>query len=199
MFLMIKYLVKKIISNFKLLFIQSENKVFSLNVSVAALQGVSIEVKEDTYIDGNCIVGSYTYIGRNCSITKTSIGSYCSIANNVSIGQGEHELNEISTSSVFYNDSYELLTNKKCSIGHDVWIGVDVIILRGVIVGDGAVIGANSVVTKDIPPFSVAVGSPAKVIKYRFNEEKIEMIKKSQWWNHKPIVAKDIFKELDKI
>ena len=200
MFLLLKYLIKKKIAFLKLLFTQTNNNnIFSVNVCAHSLKGEHIDVREGTHIDANSSIGSYSYIGSNCSITKTTVGSYCSIANNVSIGQGEHKLSEISTSSVFYNDSYELLTTKNCTIGHDVWIGVDAIILRGVTIGDGAVIGANAVVTKDIPSFSIAVGTPARVIKYRFNEEKIKLIKKSQWWNYKPNSAKEIFKELEKI
>lgn len=188
--------LKSIVYRFNFMFFKRKNDVFSQNVSLPALAGVNIEIREGTYIDGSSVVGSYTYVGRNCAITKSSIGRYCSIANNVSIGQGEHELDRISTSSIFYDASYEMLTNKECNIGDDVWIGVDAIILCGVSIGIGAVIGANSVVTKDVPPFAIVVGSPARIIKYRFDTDKADSILNSQWWDNPPEKAKSIFIEL---
>lgn len=193
-----KKIVKKGFRQIKLSFSKRNNKIFSCDVSLKSLNGCNIEVREGTTIDSSSSLGSYSYIGRSCYISKSSVGRYCSIANNVSIGQGEHDITQISTNSLFYDDPYELLTSEDCKIEDDVWIGVDSIILRGVTVGTGAVIGANSVVTKNIPPFSVAVGSPAKVIKYRFNDSKIAAILESNWWNEEPEVAKYIFAELNK-
>lgn len=143
-------------------------------------------------------IGKYTYIGYNCFVTKAQIGNYCSIANNVSIGQGEHDLNQISTSSYFYENAYEKLTEKSCMIGSDVWIGVDSIIRRGVKIGDGAVIGANSFVNEDVPDFAIVAGTPAKIIKFRFDEEKILKIKNSKWWNLNIEDARHQMKELSK-
>lgn len=198
MLLILKSILSKWLRQIKLLYSQKNNRVFSHDVHLNALQGQGTEVREGTLIDASSSIGSYTYIGRNCAITKSSVGRYCSIANNVSIGQGEHELDRISTSSFFYGDAYELLTNKECTISDDVWIGVDAILLRGINVGVGAVIGANSVVTKDVPPFAIVVGSPAKVIKYRFDDDKVNSIIESKWWNEGPEKAKSIFIELDK-
>jgi acetyltransferase-like isoleucine patch superfamily enzyme len=145
-----------------------------------------------TRIDSNTKIGNYTYIGFNCVITKSEIGRYASIADNVTIGPGEHKINKISTSGLFYENGYKEVTEKDCTIGNDVWIGVDCIILRGVKIGNGAIIGANSVVTKDIPEFAISVGNPARVIKYRFNKKKIKVIKKSNWWNYDLEKAKKI-------
>jgi acetyltransferase-like isoleucine patch superfamily enzyme len=175
------------------------NNVKSSEVSIKAIIGQGTEILYGTSVDAKTKLGSFCYVGKNCAITKTEIGNYCSIANNVSIGQGEHDLSLISTSSFFYEQPYEKLTEKPCKIGNDVWIGVDSIILRGVIVGNGAVIGANSVVTKDIPDFAVVVGSPAKIIRYRFSEEKIARIKTSEWWQAPPQEAKLIIKKLQEI
>ncbi len=133
-------------------------------------------------VSQDSIVGDYTYIGFNCFVTKAEIGRYCSIANNVSIGLGEHDLNRVSTSSYFYDNAYEKLTEKKCIVGNDVWIGVDSIIRRGVNVGNGAVIGANSFVNEDVPDFAIVAGNPAKVIKYRFTPEQVQKINNSKWW-----------------
>ena len=158
------------------------NFILSPNVNLKAIQGNNIEIRENTYIDALSNISSYTYIGYNCFVTKSKIGRYVSIANNVSIGLGEHKLDRISTSSLFYENAYDILTEKECIIGNDVWIGVDSVIKRGVKIGDGSVVGANSVVTKDVPDFAVVVGVPAKILKYRFEEDVQKLIKDSKWW-----------------
>jgi virginiamycin A acetyltransferase len=147
-------------------------------------------------VSTDSVIGDYTYIGFNCFVTKAEIGRYCSIANNISIGLGEHDLNQISTSSYFYDNAYQKLTEKKCTIGNDVWIGVDSIIRRGVTIGNGAVIGANSFVNQDVPDFAIVAGNPAKIIKYRFNTEQIEKINKSKWWQLNLIEAKKVISEI---
>lgn len=157
----------------------------------------NVEVMEGTRISTDCQIGDYTYIGYNCSITKATIGRYCSIANNVSIGQGEHDINRISTSSLFYDNPYQELTRQSCIIGHDVWIGVDAIVKRGVTIGDGAVVGANSFVNSDVPAFAIVAGSPAKMVKYRFPQQKIAEILKSNWWNEELQDAKRIIRRLE--
>ena len=149
-------------------------------------------------ISSDSTIGDYTYIGNNCNITKSKIGRYCSIANNVSIGPGEHDLSKVSTSSLFYIKPYEILTSKGCEIGNDVWIGVNCVIRRGVSVGNGAIIGANSFVNDDVPDFAIVAGSPAKIIRMRFNEEKIKLIYESQWWNLKYDDAKSTLVEIEK-
>lgn len=155
-------------------------------------------LNNNTLIDKNSNIGKYTYIGRSGFITKSTIGNYCTIANNVFIGQGEHDYMQIALSGQLYNfDSYEKYTSRDCTIGNDVWLGVGVIVIRGTKIGNGVVIGANSVVTKDIPDFAIAVGSPAKVIKYRFGEEKIKKIKDSKWWDHEIEEAKKIVAKLE--
>lgn len=172
-------------------------KIFSVRVSKNVKIGFNTEVQTGTEIDLETEIGSYSYIGRNCNITKSNIGNYVSIANNVSIGQGEHVLSNLSTSSLFYDEAYSALTKEKCIIENDVWLGVDSIVLRGVTVGNGAVIGANAVVTKDVPPYAIVVGSPARVIKYRFDKDKIDMIINSKWWEESPEEAKKIFERLN--
>lgn len=175
-------MIKKL---FKFIFFKIKYKtVDSLDISLNVSLGKNVIISKNTAIDAKSSIGNFTYIGKNCNITKADIGRYCSIANNVSIGQGEHDLARISTSSIFYNSSYEKLTQEDCVIGNDVWIGTDTVILRGVKIGDGAVIGANSVVTKDVPSFAIVVGSPAKIIRYRFDEETQEKVISSKWWDN---------------
>ncbi|TSJ40300.1 CatB-related O-acetyltransferase [Mucilaginibacter corticis] len=154
------------------------------------------EIMGTAYISDDTSIGEYCYVGYNTFITKSNIGRYCSIANNVSIGNGEHLLNNISTSSLFYDNPYEVLTSKKCEIGNDVWIGVCSTIRRGVKIGNGAVIGANSFVNKDVPPYAVVGGVPAKIIKYRFSEKQIEDIEKSNWWDFDIAEAKFIISQI---
>ncbi len=159
----------------------------------------NIVVMQNSNVSPDSIVGDNTYIGLNSNITKATIGNYCSIANNVTIGSGEHLLDSISTSALFYHEAktYEILTKNKCTIGHDVWIGVDAIIRRGVTIGNGAVIGANSFVNKDVPDFAIVVGSPAKIVRYRFNEAQINKLNESKWWLLPLNEAKSKVRELE--
>lgn len=128
-------------------------------------------------------VGSYNYFGPRTMLNNAVIGNYCSIAPDVKIGQGEHSLYFITTYQKLSKKIINHSLNKSPAIvGNDVWIGANVVIKQGVKISDGAVIGANAVVTKDIPPYAVAVGVPAKVIKYRFNKKKIDEILSSRWY-----------------
>jgi len=132
-------------------------------------------------------------------ITKTDVGNYYTIANDVYIGQGEHDYTQVALSGQLYNfNSYEEYTSKNYLIGNDVRIGVGVVVLRGVTIDDGVEIGVNSVITKDISPFAIAVGSPTRVIKYRFGEEKIKKIQKPKWWNYELDEAKKVVAKLEK-
>lgn len=139
----------------------------------------------------NMIMGRYSFCGYDCEIINTEIGSFCSIASNVVIGGGMHPIDWVSTSPVFYvgRDSIKMKFSKhkrkevkKTIIEHDVWIGQGVFIKQGVKIGTGSVIGMGSVVTKDVLPYSVVGGVPARVIKKRFDDEVISSLLKSKWW-----------------
>lgn len=161
--------------------------------------GHDTNIMSPAYIDANCEIGNYTYIGTYSNITKAKIGNYCSIGNFVTIGPGEHKMDRISTSHWFASDdNYTELTEKDCVIDNDVWIGVGAIIRRGVHVGNGAVVGANSFVNSDVPPFAIVAGNPAKIIRYRFDPNKIKRILKSNWWNKNLSDAQQIIKLLEK-
>ena len=150
-------------------------------------------------VDDATTVGAYSYVGHESYLTKAVVGRYASIGPRVSVGLGEHRLDRLSTSSHFYGDwaaQYEQLTSGDCRIGHDAWLGVGSVILRGTTVGLGAVVGANAVVTRDVPPFAIAVGVPAKVIRYRLNPRQIEIVQSSSWWEM-PIDAAR--RELDRL
>mgnify|MGYP002674524883 FL=1 len=128
-------------------------------------------------------LGVHSYFARNAQAAYLIVGKYCSIGPNFCCGLGIHPTNMMSTSPYFYRGKIE--EHKQTTIGNDVFIGANVTVLDGVTIADGAVIGAGAVVTKDIPPYAIAVGVPAKVIKYRFDEQTIEELLNEQWWNKK--------------
>lgn len=116
--------------------------------------------------------GAYSYIGPNSIIyPQVTIGNFSMLANDVMIIGGDHNFRTAGIPSVFNGRD----TVRPTIIGHDVWIGARTIILTGVKIGNGSIIGAGSIVTKDIPPYAIATGVPARVIKYRFNDSEIEI------------------------
>lgn len=135
-----------------------------------------------------CTIGDYVHVGPNCILNLTVLGNYSSIAPHVQIGGLEHPYEELSTSTFLTDDSKRLVTE----IGHDVWIAAGAIIKTGVKIGNGAVIGANSFVNRDVPPYAIVIGTPARVYKYRFNESVIAELEKSRYWEQKPSNARKI-------
>lgn len=140
------------------------------------------------------IVGAYTYISNDTIFDNVRIGKFCSIADHCRVGMPWHDPSLISTSPIFViknnavksswteldHSDYE---SKPVEIGNDVWIASHVLIMGGLTIGDGAVIGAGAVVTKDVPPYAIVGGVPAKVIKYRFSKETIRKLMDLAWWN----------------
>lgn len=138
-------------------------------------------------------IGDYSYVAKNCAVTNCTIGKFSSIGPNFCCGLGIHPTNGISTAPMFYSPSKvngstlvitpKLDESKHTTIGNDVFIGANVTVLDGVTIGDGAVIGAGAVVSKDIPPYAIAVGCPIRIIKYRMTEKQIAAMQRIQWWN----------------
>ncbi|MDQ8953468.1 CatB-related O-acetyltransferase [Acinetobacter rudis] len=148
-------------------------------------------------------MGSFSYSWSSLP-TDTIVGRYCSIAKNVSVIGVRHPYEWVTTSSSTY-DKYFIIFKKFIQdnnqntrhfklpnpsrnhgliIGNDVWIGAGAVLKRDLIIGDGAVIAANSVITKDVPPYAIVGGNPAKVIKYRFDEETINKLISLKWWEY---------------
>ena len=153
--------------------------------------------KSSIRLDEYSIIGNYNYIGNHVVFTKASMGSYCSIADNVVIGPGDHNYKNISTRSIVLEpDERKHFTDKPIVIGNDVWIGVNSVILRGVKIGNGAVIASGAVVNRDVPDFGIVGGVPAKLIKYRFSEKMINTIKSTRWWDDDIDIAKAKIKKL---
>jgi len=135
-------------------------------------------------------VGDYSYgfpdVLDSYSGPALKIGKFCSFAFGVKILlSAEHNINSITTYpfDVFWGGAKGPASKGNVVIGNDVWIGYGAIILSGVTIGDGAVIGAASVVTHDVPPYAIVVGNPAKIIKYRFDEQTIEYLLRIRWWD----------------
>lgn len=153
------------------------------------------------FVDTDVQVGDHTYAQASGNIYRhTRIGRYCSMANNVSIGVFQHPVTWLSTHPFQYDrrlnpalkaDTMPQPIADKSSkgltqIGNDVWIGENAIIMTGITIGDGAIIGAGAVVTKDVPPYAIVVGVPARILRYRFDEPTIKQLLTLQWWELEP-------------
>lgn len=136
----------------------------------------------------NSKIGKRTSVGRYTKIRNAKIGSYCSISWDVTIGATSHPLTHASTHSFWYRKKFGLceqdsqFDSEIVHIGHDVWIGCNVVIMPGVTIGNGAAIGAGTIVTKDVPSYAICVGSPAKQLRYRFDENERAQLEALAWW-----------------
>jgi acetyltransferase-like isoleucine patch superfamily enzyme len=157
--------------------------------------GDGVVVFEDAHLE-SCTVGRYSYIGVGSQITQCEIGSFCSIGPMALIGLATHPVGRsVSTYPGFYS-----VNNPGCRIsfvheqcfpehvpktivGNDVWIGARVVVLGGVKISSGAIVGAGAVVTKDVSPFEVVAGVPAKLIRLRFSPEQIQRLLQIKWWD----------------
>ncbi|HEX8514845.1 MAG TPA: CatB-related O-acetyltransferase [Bacteroidia bacterium] len=143
----------------------------------------------------NTELGDFSYVARNSQIYNTTVGKFTCIGPNVNTGMGAHPSSEfVSSHPLFYStlgQSSGLVIVEKnlfdefpvTMIGNDVWIGNNVTIKYGVKIGDGAIIGSGAVVTKDVEPYSIVGGVPARIIKYRFRPEEIEFLERFRWWD----------------
>lgn len=196
--LFIKNLIKRFVYFFKN---HNKNVKFSNGVVIGGLKSYfegNNRIYGNTFFAGELGFGSY--IGSNCNITG-KIGRYCSIASNVNVVLGSHPTSVfVSSHPAFFstlkqagftyvNDTF-FDENKTADaegnpvvIGNDVWIGSGAMIISGVTIGDGAIIAAGAVVNKDVEPYTIVGGVPAKVIRKRFSENQIVQLLEIQWWN----------------
>lgn len=173
--------------------------------------GVKIDAK---------FIGAFSFFNQNCCFRfLQSVGRFCLFAPDVLSGGGVHPVQSLSTHLLFqnmdnswnknfhsfledpvylkeltqYQKEHEFLNKTRISIGNDVWIGGRAILMRGIHIGDGAVIGAGAVVTRDVEPYTIVAGVPAKPLRKRFSEDIIAKLEELQWWKYGP----DILKGLD--
>lgn len=181
-----KYVKQDVIVNSSVLF--NPNTILDGNNKVGA--GTNIK---------NSKIGRYTFIGRKNALNNVEIGKFCSIGSNVQVITATHpSKNFVSTHPVFFstscqaaktfvkNDIFEehlSVDGRNLIVGNDVWIGHNVTFLGGLRIGDGAIIGANALVTKDVPPYAIVGGVPAKIIRYRFTEDQIKLLRDYKWWD----------------
>ena len=194
---------------------KSTNRIYKgVDLNKGAILEEPVTIYANADIRNRVKIGAFTYINNGTTIFyNTKVGRYCSIGKKCEIGTVDHPISWLSSSSIQYNIAehfdykpyckdfpqvdYEQIEG--CTIGNDVWIGSLVVIKSGVTIGDGAVIGANSIVVKDVPPYAIVGGVPAKLIRYRFNKETIAKLLEIKWWDRelKDLVGVE-FNNIDK-
>ncbi|MBD8497952.1 antibiotic acetyltransferase [Paenibacillus sp. CAU 1523] len=186
-----------------------KENVHYYNISLHSKRSANQDARVERVLNG-VTIGKYSYgVDRHCypGTLLKSVGAFCSINEHALIGMKNHPTSHISTHPFLYRekgmlegieaipcgilDEYgsEILdidmvaNNEPIIIGNDVWIGAGVIVLPSVKIGNGAIIGAGAVVNRDVPDYAIVAGVPARVIKYRFQPEEIEMLNKVKWWD----------------
>ncbi len=155
--------------------------------------GIYNEVGARTKV-AECSFGDYAYVVNDSDIIYTDIGKFCSIAAHTRINPGNHPTDRVAMSHFTYRSSaydlgqddpafFDWRRSFRCRLGHDVWIGHGVVVLPGVSLGNGAVAGAGSVVTKDVPAWTIVVGNPARVLRRRFSDTVCEALDRIAWWD----------------
>jgi acetyltransferase-like isoleucine patch superfamily enzyme len=156
------------------------------------------EISPYTSIGDHCylfrsVIKDYTYLASNINVMNATIGKFCSIAQGVSISLGKHPSSKfVSTHPAFFSVNkqagFTFATDNhfaemgNTTIGNDVWIGTNAIIMDDIIIGDGAIVGAGAIVTKNVAPYAIVAGNPAKIIRYRFDADEISFLLTFQWW-----------------
>jgi chloramphenicol O-acetyltransferase type B len=138
-------------------------------------------------------LGAYSYIAEGANASRVNVGRFCSIGPSFKTGFGNHPTNFVSTHPVFYSTRKQggITFAEKSSfdedqttyIGHDVWIGANTFVKDGVSIGHGAIVAAGSVVTRDVTPFAIVGGVPARCIRSRFSEDQVEKLLELKWWD----------------
>lgn len=157
-------------------------KIYSIHASTKANYGEGVLISEMTTVADNVTIGDYSYVNKGSYIENCIIGKFCSISSGVYICPFEHNY-QMKTTHPIVRLGEAVLPRPQVIIGNDVLISLNAIILEGITIGDGAVIGAGAVVTKDVKPYEIVGGVPAKHIKYRFSNEEIKKLQTLKWWD----------------
>lgn len=139
-------------------------------------------------------IGDYSYVANDSDLIYTTVGKFCSIAAHVRCNPGNHPLQRVAMSHFTYRSSaygwgddeeefFAWRRSHPVHLGHDVWVGHGAVILPGVSIGTGAAVGAGAVVSRDVPPFAIAIGSPARVHRHRFPPETVAALQRIAWWD----------------
>jgi virginiamycin A acetyltransferase len=167
--------------------------IYSSRIATDATLGKECRVGCDVQIGAGVALGDYSYISDGTVVGSGTIGNFCSIGYFTTIGLEEHPTDFVSTSPFVYGTRNVLGIPSVWNdfphppvLEHDVWVGSNVTIVQGVRIGTGAIVAAGAVVTKDVPPYAIVGGVPARVIRYRFSEEKIGALLASRWWELPP-------------
>lgn len=168
------------------------HSVETWSVSRGAQIGRRAIVRRGVEMGSDVTLGDFSYVsGPRTYVESARIGKFCSIARQTVIGVGNHNVNAVTTHPFAISPEFGGLVSHRVIepqrpapvIGNDVWIGINSVIMRGVTIGDGAVVAANSVVTRDVSPYAIVGGSPARLIRFRFPEETINALQRIRWWD----------------
>ncbi len=162
-------------------------KIYNYSLSRAVKPGKHVMIRKGVEIGREFSIGDYSYVSGPISyIESAHIGKYCSIARQTVIGVGNHNYKLVTTHPIAAGLLNQVSASPQKSapiIGNDVWIGINTVVMRGVVIGDGAVIAAGAVVTKNVEPYSIVTGIPARHLKFRFSEKHVKDLLSIKWWD----------------
>ena len=168
-----------------------QTSILSLDASINATYGKRVVIYRNAVVSSDVSIGQYSVISAYTRVENCSMGNYCTISAHVNICPQEHDVHYTLSAHPLIEPK-GMKKRQAVEIGHGVLITLNAIILSGVHIGNGAVIGAGAVVTKDVCPYEIVGGVPAKHIGWRFDQETIDKIEQSSWWLKEPDEIRDI-------
>lgn len=205
-----KSLIRILFGKLRILLVRNKVQRISKSASITDSNlGKNISIGDNCYLF-KMSLGDYSYLSKDICVMNTTIGKFCSIAQGVIISGGNHPSKTfVSTSPVFFSphkqcgvtfsDGTYFREMGQSKIGNDVWIGANAILKDDITVGDGVIIGAGAIVTKDVAPYTIVAGNPAKFIRYRFEPEEIDFLLKFKWWEKEEEWLKANYKDFHNI